>query len=214
MCPKEHYTGAPHREPEGRAERRAERAADRAALKADYAKYKQTASIALKENIAHGRVLRSKLFTDLKKEKKRVRGLTAPTIVKRAMSSHLAAEHVVHGHTLTAQLMAERATLMPSSYKMWVTRTANEGDKRAAAQMRGWRYQDVRNLKDTGREDVIGSLASGALDLKPCWSDLENERLKRLRDHTELAKLLQKVTWTVDQSTGHVRYSVNHVLTA
>jgi hypothetical protein len=210
IVPKQHYTGAPHREPEGRAERRAERAADRAALKADYVRYKQTASIALKENIAHGRVLRSKLFTDLKKEKKRVRGLKAPAIVKRAMSSHLAAEHVMHGHTLTAQLMAERVTLMPSSYKMWVTRTASEGDKRAAAQMRGWRYQDVRNLKDTGREDAIGSLASGALDLKPYWSDLENERLKRLRDHTELAKLLKSVTWKADQRTGNVRYSINH----
>src|SRR5208282_3958312 len=73
-----------------------------------------------------------------------------------------------------------RQEALPKNLRSWVADRADEGDARAAAQLRGWRYADQRNQRrlDTRLEsDALHIGPSPDYDDSTDWADLAQERL-------------------------------------
>jgi hypothetical protein len=90
---------------------------------------------------------------------------------------------------------------------------ADEGDARAAAQLRGWRYADQRNQR---RLDA--RLESDALHIAPSpengtsadWADFAQQRLADQQKQQALANQIAATRiWTINRKTGDVSYALN-----
>jgi hypothetical protein len=106
-----------------------------------------------------------------------------------------------------------RQTQFPKNLRTWVAERAAEGDARAAAQLRGWRYADQRNQR---RLDT--NLESNALhigpppedDQKSDWADFIQQRLLAQQKQQALANQIAAARiWTINRKTGDVSYMLN-----
>ena len=87
-------------------------------------------------------------------------------------------------------IQQRRQGAFPKNLRAWVADRANEGDARAAAQLRGWRYADQRNLR---RRDA--TLEPSALHIGPPpdhdsgtdWANLAQQRLASQQNEQALA---------------------------
>jgi len=93
--------------------------------------------------------------------------------------------------------------------RTWVAERAVEGDARAAAQLRGWRYADQRNQRrlDTSLEANALHLSPAAPDEeKTAWSEFMQQRLAAQQRAENLAgQIATARIWTINRTTGMSR---------
>ena len=134
------------------------------------------------------------------------------------MRSVAKAELLVAGQKLTKEITQERSALPRTSYEEWMERRAEAGDGRAAAQIRGWLYQDRRNLRriDKRNGNAAGQLQpqnqpvagrGSAVD----WQELAHERLRQMKQQAAFRDAVKGMAWKVDGATGDVVYRVGGV---
>lgn len=135
---------------------------------------------------------------------------------KKIMLSVAVAELVVAKQRLNQEVAEERAAVPGLTYQQWVEQKAEAGDRRAEAQMRGWRYQDSRNLReiDSRRAEMAGELQAR---MKPesgrhstvDWQAPADDRVKEMRNLPAFRKAVDGLRWRADRKTGDIVYSVH-----
>jgi hypothetical protein len=196
-----------------RGERRERRLQDRKALLFKYNQYRNQQRAVCKGITAKGRKDRQQTLTRLKQRKKEIRALALPWPAKEILLSEAVAASVIELRTLKMSTLKTRQTQFPKNLRTWVAERAAEGDARAAAQLRGWRYADQRNQR---RLDT--NLESNALhigpppedDQKSDWADFIQQRLLAQQKQQALANQIAAARiWTINRKTGDVSYMLN-----
>jgi len=161
---------------------------------------------------AKGREDRQQALIRLKQRKKEIRALAQPWPAKKILLSEAVAASVIELRTLKLSIQKERQNEFPKSLRTWVAERAAEGDARAAAQLRGWRYADQRNQRR-----LEATLEANALHLGPAtdeektnWSEFIEQRLAAQQKAENLAGQIASVRiWTINRATGDVSYTLN-----
>ncbi|MGB7546447.1 MAG: TraI/MobA(P) family conjugative relaxase [Terracidiphilus sp.] len=196
-----------------REERKAQRHAERSSLMADYNQYRNQQRAACKGLTAEGRETRQHLMVSLRQRKKEIRVSALPWPAKKILLSQAVAQSVIEMRTLKDSVQRRRHEQFPKDLRSWVADKAGEGDARAAAQLRGWRYADQRNQR---RLDA--TLEPNALHIGPPlednqrsdWADFVQQRLSAQQREQNLAKQIATTRiWTINRKTGDVSYMVN-----
>jgi hypothetical protein len=196
-----------------RDERREQRLRDRNALMAEYNQYRNQQRAVCKSITAKGREDRQQTLTRLKQRKKEIRTLAQPWPAKKILLSEAAAASVIELRTHKLSTQKTRQAQFPKNLRIWVAERAAEGDARAAAQLRGWRYADQRNQR---RLDV--TLEANALHLGPAmpdeekmdWSEFMEQRYAAQQRTENLAgQIATARIWTINRTTGDVSYALN-----
>jgi hypothetical protein len=163
-----------------RDERKEQRRQGRIALMAEYNQYRNQQRAICKDITAKGRESRQQALARLKQRKKKIRALVLPLPAKKIMLSEAVATSVIELRTLKSSTQKARQVQFPKNLRTWVAEHAAEGDARAAAQLRGWRYADQRNqrrLEATLEANAL-HLGSATLDEeKADWSEFIEQRL-------------------------------------
>lgn len=203
---------------ERRQRRIEERARERLELKREFLAVTLSEKTALRQHTLSAKARRSELFKRSNRDKREIRSCKDPRWVKKAMRSVADAELLVAGQKLTKEITQERSALPRTSYEEWVERRAEAGDGRAAAQIRGWLYQDRRNLRkiDKLNGNVAGQLQpqnqplagrGSAVD----WQELAHERLRQMKQQAAFRDAVKGMAWKADGATGDVVYRVGGV---
>ncbi len=197
-----------------RQQRREQREEARLALKKRFAEYRSSYRQRQKKHTERVEQRRAELVAALKAAKHEIRTHAIPWPEKRAELSRAVAENVVQCHLLRAEAMQERSALAPLRYENWVIQEAEHGDEAAAAQLRGWRYQDHRLARQTERilttSRGVVHLTAGNQSDDGNWSEpIPGARLRELEHSEKLAQQLSRIRWTIDRRTGNIRYSVD-----
>ena len=196
-----------------REERKAQRHAERNSLMADYNQYRNKHRAICKGLTAEGRESRQHLMVSLRQRKKEIRASALSWPGKKVLLSQAAAESVLEVRALKLSVQQRRQEAFPNNLRSWVAYRADEGDARAAAQLRGWRYADQRNQR---RLDA--RLESSALHIGPPpenvsgtdWADLARKRLASQQKEQALANEIAATRiWTINRKTGDVSYALN-----
>ena len=145
-----------------REERKAQRHAERSSLMIDYNQYRNQQRAVCKGITKEGREARQHLMVGLRQEKKEIRASALSWPDKKVLLSQTAAQSVLEVRALKLSVQQRRQEAFPKNLRSWVADRADEGDARAAAQLRGWRYADQRNQR---RLDA--RLESDALHIAP-----------------------------------------------
>jgi hypothetical protein len=149
----------------------------------------------------------------LRQQKKEIRASALSWPDKKVLLSQVAAHSVLEVRALKQSIQKRRQEAFPKNLRTWVADKASEGDARAAAQLRGWRYADQRNLR---RLDA--RLESGALHIAPSpengtsadWSGFAQQRLADEQKQQNLANQIAATRiWTINRKTGDVSYELN-----
>jgi hypothetical protein len=196
-----------------RDERREQRLRERNALMAEYNKCRNQQRGVCKGITAKGREGRQQTLTGLKQRKKEIRASAQPWPVKKILLSEAVAASVIELRTLKMSTQKTRQDQLPKNLRTWVADRAAEGDARAAAQLRGWRYADQRNQR---RLDA--RLEANAMHIGPPsdhdgstdWVDLAQKRLAAQQEQQALANQITATrVWAIDRKTGDVSYTLN-----
>jgi hypothetical protein len=196
-----------------REERKAQRRQDRDALMAEYNQYRNRQREVCRGITADGRKDSKNLLEVLRQQKKEIRASALSWPDKKVLLSQAAAHSVLEVHSLKLSIQKRRQEAFPKNLRTWVADRANEGDARAAAQLRGWRYADQRNQR---RLDA--TLEPSALHIGPppdCdsgtdWADFEQQRLADQQKQQALANQIAATRiWTINRKTGDVSYMLN-----
>jgi hypothetical protein len=132
---------------------------------------------------------------------------------KKVLLSQATAQSVLEVRALKLSVQRRRQEAFPKNLRAWVADRADEGDARAAAQLRGWRYADQRNQRRLDARLEANGLHFGP-PLNPDggkdWADLAEQRLVAQREQQALAKQISTARiWTIDRKTGDVSYSLS-----
>ncbi|HEY0308472.1 MAG TPA: TraI/MobA(P) family conjugative relaxase [Acidobacteriaceae bacterium] len=200
------------RDPEKRTQRREEREHARQELKHQFAVYRTDCRERQKAYTVDVRKRRTELSDQLKLAKKQIRAQELPWPVKWAQLSRTVAEHVVQQRLLRVEALRERLKLQGLTYQQWVMGKAEAGDKAAAAQLRGWRYHDQRNINKLDKviaseRDTLHLSAGGPFDESE-WTELTNDRLRELQRNEQIARIIAATRWTINRRSGDVHYTV------
>ena len=196
-----------------RDERREQRLRERKALMAEYNQYRNRQREVCKDITANGREDRKYLLEVLQEQKKEIRASALSWPDKKALLSQAAAQSVLEVRALKHSVQRLRQGAFPENLRAWVADRANEGDARAAAQLRGWRYADQRNQR---RLDA--RLEANAMHIGPPpdhdgstdWVDLAQQRLAAQQEQQALANQIAATRiWKIDRKTGDVSYMLN-----
>jgi len=195
-----------------RAERREQRLQDRKTLLFEYNQYRNQQRAVCKGITAKGREARQQSLTRLKQRKKEIRASAQPWPAKKILLSEAAAASVIELRTRKLSTEKMRQAQFPQNLRTWVAERAAEGDARAAAQLRGWRYADHRNQRR-----LESTLETNALHLGPAtdeekadWSEFIEQRLAAQQKAEDLAgQIATARIWTINRSTGDVSYTLN-----
>jgi hypothetical protein len=149
---------------------------------------------------------------NLRQRKKEIRALALPWPAKKIQLSEAVAASVIELRTLKSSTQKTRLAQFPKNLCTWVAERAAEGDARAAAQLRGWRYADQRNQRR-----LEATLEPNALHLGPAtdeektdWSEFVQQRLAAQQRAENLAEQVATARiWTINRSTGDVSYTLN-----
>jgi hypothetical protein len=179
----------------------------------EYNQYRNQQRAVCKGTTARGREARQQILTRLKQRKKEIRALAQPWPAKKILLSEAVAASVIELRTPRMSTQKTRQAQFPKNLRTWVAERAAEGDARAAAQLRGWRYADQRNQR---RLDA--SLEANALHLSPAtsdeektdWSEFMQQRLDAQQKAENLAgQIATARIWTINRTTGDVSYTLN-----
>jgi hypothetical protein len=196
-----------------REERKAQRHVARSSLMADYNQYRNQQRAICKGLTAKGREARQHLMVSLRQRKKEIRASALLWPDKKALLSQAAAQSVLEVRALKLSVQQRRQKAFPKNLRLWVADRADEGDVRAAAQLRGWRYADRRNQR---RLDA--RLEANAMHIGPPpdhdgstdWNDLTQQRLASQQKELALANQIAATRiWTINRKTGDVSYALN-----
>jgi len=191
-----------------RDERSEQRLQDRKALLFEYNQYRNQQRAVCKGITAKGREERQQAITLLKQRKKEIRALAQPWPAKKILLSEAVAASVIELRTLKLSTQKTRQTEFPKNLRTWVAERAAEGDARAAAQLRGWRYADQRNQRR-----LEATLEANALHLGPAtdeektdWSEFMQQRLAaQQRAENLTGQIATARIWTINRTTGMSR---------
>ncbi len=195
-----------------RDERREQRLRERKALMAEYNQYRNQQRAVCKGITAKGREDRQRALSGLKQRKKEIRALAQPWPAKKTLLSEAVAASVIELRTLKLSTQKTRQAQFPKNLRTWVTECAAEGDARAAAQLRGWRYADQRNQRrlEATLEPNALHLGPEADEEKSDWSEFLQQRLAAQQRAENLAgQIATARIWTINRSTGDVSYTLN-----
>ena len=196
-----------------REERKAQRHAERSALMAEYNQYRNRRRELCKAFTTDGREGRQNLLDILREQKREIRASALPLPDKKVLLSQAVAQSVLEVRSLKLSIQKRRQEAFPKDLRSWVADRADEGDARAAAQLRGWRYADQRNQRR-----LNARLEPDALHLGPPpdndsttdWSDLAQQRLAAQQKQQVLANQIAATRiWTINRKTGDVSYMLN-----
>jgi hypothetical protein len=144
--------------------------------------------------------------------KKQIRSEAVPWNVKKARLSQAVAASVAEQRRFKTSVMRERIELRGKTYQGWVGDLAEKGDVAAVAQLRGWRYQDHRNVAKlnllTGAQQDAAHLSGGDRFTHADWTEFTHERLNELCRNEELARIIAATRWTINRRSGDVCYTV------
>jgi hypothetical protein len=149
----------------------------------------------------------------LRQRKKEVRAMAVPWPAKKILLSQATAQSVIEMRTLNVMVQQRRHEQFPKNLRIWVADRASEGDARAAAQLRGWRYADQRIQRR-----LAARLESNALHIGPSssndsstdWSDLAQQRIAVQQKQKVLANQIAATRiWTINRRTGDVSYTLS-----
>ena len=196
-----------------REERKAQRHAERSSLMADYNQYRNQQQAVCKGITKEGREARQHLMVSLRQKKKEIRALAVSWPDKKVLLSQATAQSVIEMKTLKVTVQHRRQEQFPKDLRTWVAERASEGDARAAAQLRGWRYADQRNLRRLNATLELNALHIGPPpehNQKSDWADFAQQRLSAQQREQNLAKQIATTRiWTINRKTGDVSYMLN-----
>jgi hypothetical protein len=195
-----------------RDERREQRLQDRKALLFEYNQFRNQQRAVCKGTTAKGREDRQQTLTRLKQRKKEIRALAQPWPAKKILLSEAVAASVIELRTLRMSTQKTRQAQFPKNLRTWVAERAAEGDARAAAQLRGWRYSDQRNQRrlDASLEANALHLGPETAEEKSDWSEFMQQRLAAQQRAVNLAgQIATARIWTINRKTGDVSYMLN-----
>jgi len=195
-----------------REERKAQRHAERSALMADYNQYRNRRRGVCKALTTDGREGRQYHLDVLRQQKTDIRASALPWPDKKVLLSQAVAQSVLEVRALKLAIQQRRQEAFPKDLRSWVADRADEGDARAAAQLRGWRYADQRNQRG-----LNARLEPNALHIGPPednekfdWADFVQQRLLAQQREQDLAQQIATTRiWTINRKTGDVSYMLN-----
>jgi hypothetical protein len=179
---------------------------------ADYHQFRNRQREVCKGLTTQGREARQNLVMNLRQRKKEIRALALPWPAKKILLSEAVAASIIELRTLKSSTQKTRQAHFPQNLRTWVAERAAEGDARAAAQLRGWRYADQRNQRR-----MEATLEANALHLGPAtdeekadWSEFTEQRLAAQQRAENLAgQIATARIWTINRTTGDVSYTLN-----
>jgi hypothetical protein len=196
-----------------RDERREQRLRERNALMAEYNQYRNQQRGVCKGITAKGREDRQQILIRLKQRKKEIRASAQPWTAKKILLSEAVAASVIELRTLKFSTQKTRQDQLPKNLHTWVSERAAEGDARAAAQLRGWRYADQRNQRRLDARLEANAMHIGPApdnDSSADWSELAQQRLASQQKEQALANQIAATRiWQIDRKTGDVSYVLN-----
>jgi hypothetical protein len=196
-----------------REERKAQRHAERSSLMADYNQYRDQQRAICKGITAEGRETRQHLMVSLRQKKKEIRASAVPWLDKKILLSQAVAQTVIEIRALKLAVQQRRQEAFPKNLRTWVAERAAEGDARAAAQLRGWRYADQRNQRRLDARLEANAMHIGPPpdhDSSTDWADLAHQRLAAQQKQQALAnQIAAPRIWKIDRKTGDVSYALN-----
>ena len=196
-----------------REERKSQRRADRSALMNEHNQNRNRQREVCKGFTTDGRECTQYLREVLRQQKREIRASALSWPDKNVLLSQAAAQSVLEVRALKLAIQRRRQEAFPKNLRTWVADKASEGDARAAAQLRGWRYADQRNQR---RLDA--RLESDALHIGPPpdpdssadWANLAQQRLASQQKEQALANQIAATrVWKIDRKTGDVSYALN-----
>lgn len=196
-----------------REERKAQRRADRSTLIDEYNQYRKRQREVCKAFTKDGRDGAQYLREVLRQQKKEIRVSALSWPDKKVLLSQAAAHSVLEIRALRLSVQRRRQEAFPKNLRAWVVDKATEGDARAAAQLRGWRYADQRNQRRLDARLEANGLHIGPppdLDGSTDWADLAQQRLAVQQEQQMLANQIAATrVWKIDRKTGDVSYTLN-----
>jgi hypothetical protein len=196
-----------------REERKAQRRAERSALMDEYNQYRNRQREVCKAFTKDGRDCTQYLREVLRLQKREIRASALSWPDKKILLSQAAAQSVLEVRGLKLNIQQRRQEAFPKNLRTWVADRASEGDARAAAQLRGWRYADQRNQRQ-----LDARLEANAMHIGPPpdpdgstdWADLAQQRLASQQKEQALANQIAATRiWKIDRKTGDVSYTLN-----
>jgi hypothetical protein len=196
-----------------REERKAQRRRDRDALMDEYNRYRNRRREMCKAFTTDGRESRHYILDVLREQKREIRASALPWPDKKVLLSQAVAQSVLEVRSLKLSIQRRRQEAFPKDLRSWVADRAGEGDARAAAQLRGWRYADQRNQRR-----LNARLESDALHIEPPpednrksdWAEFVQQRLAIQQRQQVLANQIAATRiWTINRKTGDVSYMLN-----
>jgi hypothetical protein len=209
----QHTVRTPVRNSSLREERKAQRRQDRDALMDEYNRYRNRRREACKAFTTDGREGRQYILDVLREQKREIRASALPWPDKKVLLSQAVAQSVLEVRAFKLSIQRRRQEASPKDLRSWVADRADEGDARAAAQLRGWRYADQRNQRR-----LNATLEPNALHIGPPpedneksdWADFAQQRLSAQQREQNLAKQIATTRiWTINRKTGDVSYMLN-----
>jgi hypothetical protein len=196
-----------------RGERKAQRQADRSALMDEYNRYRNRQREVCKAFTTDGREGRQYLREVLRQQKREIRASALRWPAKKILLSQAAAQSVLEVRALKLAIQQRRREQSPRDLRSWVADRATEGDARAAAQLRGWRYADQRNQRRLDARLESSALHIGAPpedNQKSDWADFVQQGLLAQQKQQALANQIAATRiWTMNRKTGDVSYMLN-----
>ncbi|EOI6747647.1 TraI/MobA(P) family conjugative relaxase [Salmonella enterica subsp. enterica serovar Mbandaka] len=195
----------PKRDPNAREEKRDERAAERRELRERYKAFVEewkTAKAPARAAMYEDQKQRRRALTEKHKSQRetiRTSGLSPEQ--KKALYSVAAFDTAAKRAELNETIKSEREAFRrerPQSFREWTADRAQEGDRAAMRQVRGWAYQDKRTAKDMQRADAQAERG-------PHLGTTDNEQ----HDPAKPRRVTDRVSWVVDRRTGAVDYKVD-----
>jgi hypothetical protein len=196
-----------------REERKAQRRADRSSLMSEYNLYRNRQREVCKAFTTDGRDCTQYLRDVLRQQKKEIRASALSWPDKKVLLSQAAAQSVLEVRGLKLNIQQRRKEAFPKNLRTWVADRASEGDARAAAQLRGWRYADQRNQRRLDARLEVNAMHIGPPpdpDGSADWADLAQQRLAAQQEQQVLANQIAATgIWQIDRKTGDVSYALN-----
>ena len=202
---REYSDQRPKRDPNTREEKRDERAAERRDLRERYNTHKAewtAAKAPAKSAMYEDQKQRRQALTEKhKSQRETIRSSGLSTEQKKALYSVAAFDTAAKRAELNETIKGEREAFRqerPQSFRDWTADRAQEGDRAAMRQVRGWAYQDKRTAKDMQRADAQAERG-------PHLANTDNAP----HDPAKPRRVTDRVSWAVDRKTGAVDYRVD-----
>ena len=136
-----------------------------------------------------------------KSQRETIRTSGLSTEQKKALYSVAAFDTAAKRAELNETIKGEREAFRqerPQSFREWTADRAQEGDRAAMRQVRGWAYQDKRTAKDMQQADAKAERG-------PHLGTTDTEQ----HDPAKPRRVTDRVSWAVDRKTGAVDYKVD-----